>query len=45
MNVRRQIEKRGLSEAEIVADFEVWRNSKRETCRRTPRSRRRDILD
>jgi hypothetical protein len=44
-DVRRQIEKRGLSEAEIVADFDSWRKSKRETCRRTPRSRRRDILD
>ena len=44
-DVRRQIEKRGLSEAEIVADFDSWRKSKRKTCRRTPRSRRRDILD
>jgi hypothetical protein len=33
-DVRRQIEKRGLSEAEIVADFDSWRKTKRETCRR-----------
>ena len=33
-DVRRQIEKRGLSEEEIVADFESWRKSKRETRRR-----------
>jgi hypothetical protein len=33
-DVRRQIEKRGLTEVEIIADFEAWRKSKRETRRR-----------
>jgi len=33
-DVRRQIQKRGLTEEEIVADFESWRKSKRETRRR-----------
>ncbi len=32
--VRRQIKKRGLSEEEVVADFESWRKSRRETGRR-----------
>jgi len=32
--VRRQIRKRGLSEEEILADFESWRKSRRETRRR-----------
>ena len=32
--VRRQIKKRGLREEEIVADFESWRKSRRETGRR-----------
>ena len=32
--VRRQIKKRGLSEDEVVADFETWRKSRRETGRR-----------
>lgn len=32
--VRRQIKKRGLSEEEVVADFESWRKSRRETSRR-----------
>ncbi len=32
--VRRQIKKRGLREEEVVADFESWRKSRRETGRR-----------
>jgi hypothetical protein len=32
--VRRQIKKRGLSEEEVVADFESWRKGRRETSRR-----------
>jgi len=32
--VRRQIKKRGLREEEVVADFESWRKSRRETSRR-----------
>ena len=32
--VRRQVSARGLSEDEIVTDFESWRKSKRETRRR-----------
>ena len=32
--VRRQIKKRGLREQEVVADFESWRKSRRETGRR-----------
>jgi len=32
--VRRQIKKRGLSEGEVVADFESWRKGRRETGRR-----------
>jgi len=33
-DVRRQIDQRGITEEEIVADFESWRKSKRETRRR-----------
>ena len=29
--VRKQIKQRGLSEEEVVADFETWRKKKRET--------------
>jgi len=32
--VRRQIKKRGLTEEEVVADFESWRKGRRETGRR-----------
>jgi hypothetical protein len=32
--VRRQINKRGLAEEEVVADFESWRKGRRETGRR-----------
>ncbi|MCX6617446.1 MAG: hypothetical protein NTZ98_15285 [Acidobacteria bacterium] len=32
--VRRQIKKRGLTEEEVVADFESWRKDRRETGRR-----------
>lgn len=32
-SVRRQIEKRGLSEDEILEDFDSWRKSRRETRR------------
>ena len=32
--VRRQIKKRGLREDEVLADFETWRKSRRETSRR-----------
>ncbi len=32
--IARQIKKRGLSEDEILADFQSWRTSKRETGRR-----------
>ena len=32
--VRRQIKKRRVSEEEILADFESWRKSRRETRRR-----------
>jgi hypothetical protein len=32
--VRRQVKERNLSEDEIVADFESWRKSRRETRRR-----------
>lgn len=32
--VRRQIKKRGLSDEEILADFESWRKVRRETRRR-----------
>ncbi len=32
--IRRQIKKRGLTEGEIVANFEAWRKSRRETRRR-----------
>jgi len=32
--VRRQVKKRGLSEDEIISDFELWRKKRRETRRR-----------
>ena len=32
--VRRQVKKRGLSEEEIISDFELWRKKRRETRRR-----------
>ena len=32
--VRRQVEKQGLDEEEIVKDFDSWRKSRRETRRR-----------
>ena len=32
--VRRQLSKRGLSEDEVLADFESWRKSRRATRRR-----------
>ena len=32
--LRRQVSRKGLSEDEIVADFESWRKSRRETRRR-----------
>ena len=32
-DIKRQMKKRGLKEAEIVADFQSWRKSKRETSR------------
>ena len=32
--IRRQIQKRGLTEVEIQADFHSWRKSRRETRRR-----------
>lgn len=33
-DVARQIKKRGLTEKEILSDFESWRRSRRETRRR-----------
>ena len=32
--MRRQVKKRGLSEEQVVEDFESWRKSRRETGRR-----------
>jgi hypothetical protein len=32
--MRRQVKKRGLSESDIVEDFESWRKTRRETRRR-----------
>ena len=32
--VRKQVKQRGLSEKEVVADFETWRKKKREARRR-----------
>jgi len=32
--MRRQVRKRGLSEEQVVEDFESWRKSRRETGRR-----------
>jgi hypothetical protein len=32
--MRRQVKKRGLSEEQVVEDFESWRKSRRETSRR-----------
>ena len=32
--MRRQVKKRGLSEEQVVEDFESWRRSRRETGRR-----------
>ena len=32
--VQRQIKKRGMSEEDVVADFETWRKSRRDTGRR-----------